>query len=175
MTEQEIWKPVVGFEQSYEVSNLGNIRNKKNGRVRRIDYATNYPTVLLSVDGEHKTFRVHRLVAKAFLEPVEGKNHVNHKNGNHSDNRVCNLEWCTQSENNLHAYRVLHRKPPMLGKTAANRKVNNKDILLFNQMNLSGTSTEEIGKFFGIDGSTVRKHLRKYRHDQQLTATNSVH
>jgi hypothetical protein len=38
-----------------------------------------------------------------------------------------------------------------------------------------GTSTEEFGKFFGIDGSTVRKHLRKYRHDQQLTATNSVH
>ena len=174
MAEKEIWKPVVGFENYYEVSSLGNVRRKKSGRLRRIDFAQNYPTVLLSVNGKHHTFRVHRLVAKAFLEPVEGKSHVNHKNGNHADNRVCNLEWCTQAENNLHAYRVLHRKSPMLGKSSSNRKVNNEDVLTFYQMNTSGISTEEIGKLYGINGSTVRKHLRKYRHEQPTT-TNPVH
>lgn len=94
----EVWKPVVGFEQFYEVSNMGNIRRKKSGRLRRINYAQIYPTVLLSVNGKHKTLRVHRLVATAFLEPVQGKTHVNHKNGNHRDNRVENLEFVTQAE-----------------------------------------------------------------------------
>lgn len=85
---EEIWKPVVGFESHYEVSNLGNVRRKKSGRLRKIDKAQIYPTVLLSVNGIHKTFRLHRLVAKAFLTPIDGKTHVNHKNGNHYNNRL---------------------------------------------------------------------------------------
>lgn len=162
----EVWKPVVGFEQFYEVSNMGNIRRKKSGRLRRINYAQIYPTVLLSVNGKHKTLRVHRLVATAFLEPVQGKTHVNHKNGNHRDNRVENLEFVTQAENNLHAYRVLHRQPPMTGRIAANRIIDDRDLLFFDTLNKAGIPTDEIGKLFGVCGSTIRKHLRKYRNER---------
>jgi hypothetical protein len=52
----------------------------------------------------------HRLVACAFLDAGLDKNQVNHKNGLKSDNRIENLEWCTQSENNKHSYQVLGRK-----------------------------------------------------------------
>ena len=161
--EQEEWRPVIGYESYYEVSNLGNVRRKKSGRLRKIDYAPIYPTILLSVNGIHKTYRVHRLVAKAFLPGIEGKTHVNHKDGNHQNNRVDNLEWCTQEENNLHSYRVLHRINPNIGKVPPNRKVKVEDVKLFYELNKSGMTTDKIGAIYGICGSTIRKHLRKYR------------
>lgn len=125
---EEIWIPVAGFESHYDVSNIGNVRRKKSGRLRKIDKAQIYPTVLLSVNGVHKTLRVHRLVAKAFLPPIDGKTNVNHKNGNHYDNRAENLEWVTQQENNLHSYRVLHRVPPLIGRTPPNRTLRRNTI-----------------------------------------------
>lgn len=160
---KEIWKPVVGYEDHYEVSNLGNVRRKKSGRLRKIDKAQIYPTVLLSVNGVHRTLRVHRLVAKAFLAPIEGKTHVNHKNGNHYDNRVENLEWVTQKENNLHAFRVLHRAGSLTGKTPPNRKVKDEDVPEMDRLNKSGMTTDAIGQIYGVCGSVVRRHLRKYR------------
>lgn len=63
--------------------------------------------------GELKYIRGHRLIADTFLENLDNKETVNHKNGNKSDNRVENLEWATYSENNLHRYRVLHTKAPL--------------------------------------------------------------
>lgn len=162
-TEHEEWRPVVGFEDHYEVSNLGNVRRKKSGRLRRIDYAPIYPTILLSVNGVHKTYRVHRLVAKAFLPPIEGKTHVNHKDGNHHNNRTDNLEWCTQEENNLHSYRVLHRKSPMKGKTPPNSKVKDDDAHVFYALNQCGMTTDNIGAMYGISGSTIRRHIRRYK------------
>ncbi|KAA6340120.1 hypothetical protein EZS27_011996 [termite gut metagenome] len=162
--ENEIWRPIQGFEAHYEVSNYGNVRRKKSKRLRNINYAQVYPTVLLSVNGVHKTLRVHRLVALAFL-PMrdESKTHVNHIDGNKRNNHVNNLEWVTQAENNLHSYRVLKRKSPMQGKVPPNRKMQELDIPEIDRINKSGISTEEIGKMYGIDGSTIRKHLRKYR------------
>jgi hypothetical protein len=159
----ETWKNVVGFENHYEVSNLGNIRRKKSKRLRRVDYATIYPTVLLSVKGKHKTLRVHRIVAKAFLPEKEGRNHINHINGDKQDNRVDNLEWVTQAENNLHSYRVLGKKSPMQGKIPPNKKVIESDIPEMDRLNKSGISTEIIGQIYSINGSTIRKHLREYR------------
>ncbi|KAA6303160.1 MAG: hypothetical protein EZS26_000763 [Candidatus Ordinivivax streblomastigis] len=163
MTMDEIWKDVVGFENHYEVSNLGNLRRKKSKRLRSIDYANEYPTILLSVNGKHKTFRVHRIVANAFLPKQEGKQHVNHISGNKRDNSVSNLEWVTQAENNLHSYQILNHKKHLTGKIPPNRKLNDLDIPEMDRLNKSGLSTEKIGEIYRIDGSTIRKHLRKYR------------
>jgi hypothetical protein len=159
----EIWKSVVGFEDYYEVSDLGNIRRKKSKRLRRVDYATIYPSVLLSVKGKHKTLRIHRIVAKAFLPKKEGRDHINHINGNKQDNRVDNLEWVTQAENNLHSYRVLGKKSPMQGKIPPNKKIIESDIPEMDRLNKSGISTEIIGQMYSINGSTIRKHLREFR------------
>lgn len=161
--EQEIWLPIVGFEGKYEVSNMGNIRNARNKRLRAISHTKHYSHVLLSANGKHTTLRVHRLVAKAFLPEIAGKKHINHKNGNKHDNRVENLEWITQAENNLHAYRILHRKPPMVGKTPPNRVVKDSDIAEMDRLNKNGITTDKIGEYYAVCGSTIRKHLRQFR------------
>ena len=81
-----------------------------------------YQAVTLSYDGESKGYRVHRLVAKAFLPNPENKPCINHKNGKRSDNRVENLEWCTYSENNQHMYDELGFKGSRHGQPAPTRK-----------------------------------------------------
>ena len=81
-----------------------------------------YHIVACRIDGRMRLLRVHRLVLLAFdwRDGCE-KLDVNHKNGIRTDNRLENLEWCTRSENHLHAYRVLGRKPAMLGRISHNR------------------------------------------------------
>lgn len=126
----EIWKGVAGLEDRYEVSTLGRVRSlpketkfgirtkKYKGCILKLCYDSHgYLRVTLNLGHNKKRgFAVHRLVAYAFLPEIEGKTVVNHKNGIRDDNRVQNLEWCTTSENNLHAYNVLGRIGPSAGK-----------------------------------------------------------
>lgn len=102
----ERWKPVIGYEGIYEVSNYGNVRNVTSGHVLlQTNTTTGYRKVELYKNGR-KNLRVHRLVASAFINNTYGKPYINHKNGNKTDNRVENLEWCTQKENVNHAIRT---------------------------------------------------------------------
>lgn len=100
----EIWKDIDGFDK-YEISNLGNIRNKKNKKMRAFsEHRDGYLKVILFNCGKRHYFQVHRLVAITFIRNDENLPVVNHKNGNKSDNRVENLEWCTVADNTKHAY-----------------------------------------------------------------------
>lgn len=100
----EEWKPVVGFENTYEVSNTGKVRNKKNGyELAMFQNRFGYITVCLNKNGKVLQQKIHRLVANAFLPNTENKPQVNHKNGNKADNTMGNLEWVDQSENMRHA------------------------------------------------------------------------
>ena len=100
----EEWRDVVGYEGIYEVSNRGNVRNKKTLRIIKssISYH-NYVRVPLRKNGKDRKLFLHRLVADAFIPNPENKEIVNHINGNKQDNRIENLEWCTYSENNVKA------------------------------------------------------------------------
>jgi hypothetical protein len=102
----EEWRAVVGYEGIYDVSSLGRVRNSK-GRLMKV-FTTEWGYYALNVSrrGSYKTTRIHRLVAMAFVPLIDGKTHVNHKNGNKLDNRAENLEWMTKRENEEHAGRL---------------------------------------------------------------------
>lgn len=108
---QEIWRSVIGFDGSYEVSNLGNVRSLNYNRTKKIKLlkpsgnTDGYLRVKLCKEGKTKMCSIHRLVAQAFLENPEVKEQVNHRDGVKTNNCVDNLEWCTCSENITHAYR----------------------------------------------------------------------
>ena len=94
---KEIWKDIEGYEGLYQVSNLGRV--KRNGRILKPYFGTDkYYYVSLSKDSKVTKFKIHRLVAHAFIPNPENKPTVDHINRNRIDNRVDNLRWATYTE-----------------------------------------------------------------------------
>lgn len=102
---KRVWKDIEGFEGLYQVSNDGKVRslgNNKSRKTKILKQVTNncgYKLVGLYKNGKGKFYTVHRLVAQAFISNPNNWPQVNHKNEVKDDNRVCNLEWCTQEYN----------------------------------------------------------------------------
>lgn len=111
---KEIWKDIEGYEGLYQASNLGRIKSLiyHNGTQERIlvprTNRNGYSQVLLYKDGNHKTFLVHRLVGKTFLQKSDiSFDQINHLDGNKTNNKIDNLEWTNSMLNNRHRVRVL--------------------------------------------------------------------
>ena len=127
---EEDWRAIPGYEGYYEVSSLGEVRSlnkeikanlvnneyvNRPGRILKQKEIKGYKTVSLCVDYEATTWRVHRLVAMAFIPNPDNKPQVNHIDGNPANNCVNNLEWCTAKENQWHRRYIL-------GKTSNGRE-----------------------------------------------------
>lgn len=128
-TRKEIWKDIDNYP-NYQVSNFGNVKSLKNNKLLRLS-AEEYKKCFLYCNGKRKTFRVHRLVAQAFLPNPNSYEVVNHIDGNKYNNCVENLEWCTYSYNTKHTYEFLGRTAYFKGKNRSEET--NKKISIANK------------------------------------------
>lgn len=128
----EVWKDVDWSSGAYQISSLGRVRSvdridcagrRLKGKVMKAFHNhAGYVSIILCENGKPITCYVHRLVANAFIEKSNHKNHVNHKDGNKWNNEVNNLEWCDRSYNMKHAYTIGLAKP--IGRKLSDEDVN---------------------------------------------------
>jgi len=99
--EEELWKKIDDFP-NYSVSNFGKVRNNITGKNMKNCLKSGYYHIGLKNNFRRKSFKIHRLVAFAFIPNPENKLEVNHKDKNKLNNHISNLEWNTRKENNIH-------------------------------------------------------------------------
>jgi hypothetical protein len=158
----EIWKNVIGFEGSYQVSNLGRVKSlarvdrsghKLQERILKntID-SYGYLVVGLFKNSVNHTHKVHRIVATIFIPNPENKPQVNHINGNKLNNIVDNLEWATHQENKTHSCIT---GLAARGSRVHLAKLTESDIPEIRTRLLAGELNGDIAKDYGVTWSTI--------------------
>lgn len=168
----EIWRPIAGFELSYEVSNLGRVRTKARdfirptGEVYRSVGCTLMPQrvnlrgywiVDLRDDGRHRTSVVHRLVCEAFHGPAPSDDHeANHIDGDKLNSFAENLEWVTRAENMAHAYDT-GLKTPLRGTEHSTAKLDDEKVRQIRLLLSLGQSHRSIAAQFGVTHGRITR------------------
>lgn len=163
MSEQ--WKPALGFEFYYEVSDLGRVKRTQTGVVMTLSRKeTGYLRVGMSKDGKQRQFAVHRVVVNAFIGLIPDGYEVNHINGVRDDNRLVNLAVVTKSENCKHAFLLFGRKPPAeRGSRHYNAKLTETDIPIIFAMIARGDSQTSVAAHFGVRQQAISKVINGKR------------
>lgn len=172
---KEVWKPVEGFEGYYEVSNCGRVKSLDRvvtdtigrkyyykGKIIKVStYRTGYNYVNLWMSSKIKTFLVHRLVALSFVPNPHSKPMVNHLDGVKSNNYYSNLEWCTRSGNEKHAFRIGLKS--LKGERHSQAKLTKNQVL---EIRNSTSKAKEIAALYGVSIGHIRgiKAGRSWKH-----------
>lgn len=155
----EVWNKIPGFK-NHLASNIGRVKSLSreiigiNGVAQKIKEKILKPSVnkngyyILNLGNSHvnNTQYVHRLIASAFIDNLENKPCINHKDGNKLNNNLENLEWCTVGENNLHAYKY------NLKKHYTRKVIDTKTGTIYN-------SIKETSNILNINESTLKPKL----------------
>lgn len=155
--QKEIWKPVVGFENRYQVSNIGRVKGLHRGKeiiLKNQLHKTGYITLSFWVNGRPKVVKVHRLVANAHLPNPNQLPVINHINCIKTDNRVENLEWCTKERNTQLAHKTGLIKG-CKGSTNGNSRLCEKDVAEIKYLLNEFVPGKQIAKLFGISKFAV--------------------
>ncbi len=172
---QETWKPVVGFEGLYEVSDQGRVKSlqrtvngphgSKHTLPERVlaggQTETGYWHVLLYREGVRRTRVVHVLVAEAFLGPRVGDS-INHIDGNKDNNAAGNLEYCSHGDNNRHALRTGLRVNAK-GSRHGHAKLNEEQVSQIRQLVASGRLQKHVARMFQVSKQTICKIVKRQK------------
>ena len=179
---EEIWKTVDGFGGIYSVSNFGNVKSKERTQLYEDGRLFHYPEKVLKQSTPksgkragymtahfyhncvRETMCVHRLVATYFVDKPDGKNVVNHKDGNKSNNHFSNLEWVTYAENNAHALETGLKEQTPSSYRSKLTKLNyeaRQDIVANCKLGVAGATAKEFAKKYGVAAPTIVKALRQ--------------
>lgn len=158
----ELWKTIEEFDGRYEISNLGNFRNKKTGRLlKQFINSNGYKTIPLTFNKQRYNVQVHRYVALYFVPNKDCKPLVNHIDGNKQNNNANNLEWVTYSENITHAYKNNLRifyidKTVKRGEEHYRSKLSKEDVVKIKKLNAKGMGYRKISKNLNLPIGAVR-------------------
>ena len=158
VSEAEEWKDIEGWDGDYQISNLGRVKSfkkTKSGQILANQNSRRYQEIELNDSGKRKTFRVHRLVASAFIDNPSNKPEVNHIDGNKGNNKAENLEWVTAEENNKHADRT--GLQPRQGTPVLQKSLSGEPIRIFNSYSDAERAT-------GVDGGNIRNVATRFIH-----------
>lgn len=174
---KEIWLDIEGYE-GYQVSNLGRVKSldrgkqskkkKKDGtyavyhlkgRMMKL-YKGEYYRVELGY--RQGGLSVHSLIAKAFIPNPKNNPCVNHIDGNKHNNNISNLEWCTYSDNQRHAFRTGLKSNH--NENHSQWKISNNKVLEIRERYKNGERQCNIAKLYSVDPSTISNIVNyKYR------------
>lgn len=170
---EEIWKDIENFEGLYQISNLGRVKSvdrlmhvldpkskrEYDKQVPECIRATNldskgYVMVTLKKNGKTSRHRIHRLVAKAFIDNPNNLPQVNHIDENKENNHVNNLEWCTNAYNGAYGTRLERIAEKHRGKSTHNSiKVEVFGVIY--------DSLSKAGSAIGVSGDTIKRRIEK--------------
>lgn len=168
----ETWLSIRFARGLYEVSSLGRVRSKdryspnrwgpilRKGKILRSSKdGCGYHQILIYVDGNRTSYKIHRLVAETFLGNKEGMQ-VNHKDCNKDNNALSNLEWVTHRENMIHAVANgrLHTEKRVFA-AQKRRSFSDKEINEIKKLSESGETRTAIAHLFGVKQPTISNIL----------------
>jgi HNH endonuclease/NUMOD4 motif len=162
--QQEIWKPVVGLEQAYQVSNLGRIctidridtrKAHRKSQIMAITKAENgYLRISLTFCGKSRYKPVHRLVLESFTGPRPSKFETNHKDGNKTNNRIENLEWISHRDNLRHAVDT-GLKTRVSGIAKQDMKLDEEMVRVIHKLLSKGANPVDIAFAFMVNRNSI--------------------
>lgn len=165
----EEWKDISGYEGLYQISSFGRVKRlphttySRDGAVKifseiikhQYKNKLGYLSLILFKDGVRKNHKCHQLVGRHFIENPENKKTINHKKGIKDDNRVSELEWATQQEQNIHAIRVLNKKPVRSQLNKKGDLCHNSKKIYCPTLNISFVSGIEAGEILGLNRKDI--------------------
>lgn len=181
---KEIWKDVKDYEGLYQVSNLGRVKRLEWKRfslgkwqtikekvLKQTIGTTGYWHISLNKNGSHNTYKVHRLVARAFIPNPDNLPCINHKDNNPLNNKVENLEWCTYKYNNNYKDHNKKLSQSRLGKKASDetrQKLRDSNPKMLSvqciETEIIYKSINEASRKTGVDASAISKVCKgKYK------------